>query len=173
MHKYIIAVDPSGNFSEGKGTTGICVLKGTQPVKIVHTEFIQAKDYMTVEQYWQAHVVTLLKLTAQYKDVVWVIEDYLLYRTKAENQINSRMETPKLIGILQYTAAMENIPTHFQTASEVKTRWNDDVLMHKHILYTRKNKTYVSGLSNAINKHVKDAIRHGVHYCIFKNRGDK
>ena len=171
MHKYIIAIDPSGNFSEGKGTTGICVLKGTLPVKVVHTEFIQAKDYNTVEQYWEAHIVALLKLTKRYKDVIWVIEDYLLYKTKAENQINSRMETPKLIGIIQYTAFMEHIPVHFQTASEVKTRWSDDILIHKNILYVHKNKTYVSGLSSAINKHIKDSIRHGVHYCTFKNKG--
>ena len=29
------------------------------------------------------------------------MEDYMLYPNKAKSQVNSRMETPKLIGVIQ------------------------------------------------------------------------
>ena len=52
------------------------------------------------------------------------------------------METSKLIGILQLYAYTEKIPTCMQPASEVKTRWTNNILHYKKYIHIYK-KGYV------------------------------
>ena len=125
-----------------------------------------------MEAYWDAHLTLLDLVLAGYSKTGVVIEDYLLYGSKAANQINSRMETPKLIGVLQYALYQRDQPCHMQPASEVKNRWTNSVLVHKGIIVPTKKGAYSLPDCEvlAISKHALDAIRHAVHYASFKNK---
>ncbi len=171
---HILSLDPSGNFHEGKGTTGWCIFD-VQEDKIHRASAISAKDYDTMEAYWHAHILLINDIARKRPGkVVVVIEDYLLYATKANNQINSKMETPKLIGVLQHYLWGKRVPYCMQNASEVKTRWDDDILVHKGYLALRGIKYRAHRLPGEdvlLNKHCRDAIRHAVHYATFKIKG--
>ena len=167
-HRFILGLDPSGNFHEGKGTTGCCLFDAEKN-KIIETKSIYANNYNSQHDYWQAVLMYVMRIAYKYKNIIVVIEDYLLYATKASSQINSKMETPKLIGILEYYCEECEIPTVLQPAHMVKNRWDNAILLHKNYiiqvgrqLRTPKNKP--------IDRHAIDAIRHAVHYGTFRNK---
>lgn len=163
-YNYVLAIDPSGNFHEGKGTTGYCLLDANEN-KIIEYGYIPSSDFDSIESYWYAHIKLLNRLCT--KSTMLVIEDYLLYGSKKDNQINSRMETPKLIGALQLHCYKEHIDYILQPASEVKNRWTDEILDHKGYFCIVGTGTKING--KYISKHTKDAIRHAVHFNTFKN----
>lgn len=167
IYDYILALDPSGNYHEGKGTTGYCILHASN--KIVACGAISASDYFNQYEYWNAHVQLLKDFKEQYENGVVVFEDYLLYASKASQQINSKMETPQLIGVLKMTLATEQIPYAIQKASEVKTRWPDKILIFKGVIVNKHGRFYTPG-GDIINRHTRDAIRHAIHLNTFKNR---
>ena len=156
----ILAIDPSGNFNEGKGTTGWSLF--TDNKELLNFGQIKASDYDNVYEYTQEHINLITKYTP---DIV-VIEDFKLYADKAKNQINSRFETPKLIGTLQFYCYKNNIPTFLQSANEVKTRWNDDILLYYNIIQKHGNKYYINEI--LVSDHIRDSIRHGIHFTTFK-----
>lgn len=164
-YKHILALDPSGNWQEGKGTTGICLLTVSTKHKRVHT--ISAKDYDSPEAYWDAHIKYIASVVRNHKNIILVIEDYLLYASKASNQINSRMETPKLIGIIQHYCHNNHIPYYMEPAAAVKTRWTNAILEHKHYITRKKNAWYIE--DTRLCKHEMDAIRHAIHFMTFIN----
>ena len=167
-YKHILALDPSGSFHEGKGTTGWCVLDA-QTIQVLKTGFIAAKDFPGMEDYWGDHLLLIKQLCTE--DTIVVIEDYLLYESKLDTQINSRMETPKLIGLLQYSLWEKHIPYYMQTAVEVKKRWADNILIHKGIFIPKGNGVCLPiDTSKLINRHCKDSVRHAVHYATFRNK---
>jgi len=168
-YKVVLAIDPSGNFYEGKGTTGFCCLQVNEQ-KILSTKHITAKDYRRMEAYWHEHLKIIKKYIDKHKDVIVVIEDYLLYASKANTQVNSKMETPKLIGTLQHFCWMKGIPLIMQTASQVKNRWTDELLVHKGLISQKNRFYYVAGTDYKINKHCRDAIRHAMHYANFTRK---
>ena len=168
-YNYILALDPSGSYYEGKGTTGYCLFD-TIRQRFVFCGSIYAKDFSDMEAYWNG-VIELVYATARtHKKLIVVCEDYLLYAARIQSQINSRMETPKLIGCLQWFCYMHNIPYHMQTASEVKNRWSNDILVYKNYIrpYGRGYKP-TSGNIDTYTHHSLDAIRHAVHFNTFKN----
>lgn len=165
-YTHILAFDPSGNYNEGKGTTGYCIFDISKNA-IIRVGYLTANDFSSMESYWNEHITLLLNVVKEYGNVLVVIEDYLLYAHKKDNQINSRFETPKLIGVLQYTCSINNIDYIMQTASSVKTRWTDDILVYKG--YVTKSGNGLRLLNGqTINRHIKDAIRHAVHASTFK-----
>lgn len=163
MSRYVLAYDPSGNYKEGKGVTG-WVLFDTQTDKVVKFGYISASMYNNVYEYWDAHI-TLLDSLAGFDPEI-VIEDYLLYSSRAENQINSRMETPQLIGVIKYECYKRSVKTFVQTAQAVKTRWNNNILVKKGYL-NKKGKSVMIG-SVIISNHIQDALRHAVHHATFR-----
>jgi len=169
-YDYILALDPSGSYHEGKGTTGWNVYSCLDR-RVIHAGSITAKDYTCMEAYWDAQLALIAKYHERFKDrLVVVIEDYLLYATQAQNQINSRMETCKLIGAIQHYCWICKIPYVMQTAREVKARWTDDILTYKHIIKKRGKNFYVPiNMKTKITHHCIDSIRHSVHYATFKN----
>lgn len=170
IYAFILAIDPSGNFQEGKGTTGWAVLEQSS-MKITNAGNLYAKKYNTKELYWQAHLKLIETYHKKYKNkLIVVIEDYILYESKAQNQINSRMETSKLIGVIQHYCWQFNIPYVMQLANEVKKRWSDEILHYKKILVYSKTKEVLPNRKGVlIDRHCKDAIRHAVHFATFKN----
>lgn len=165
-YRVILALDPSGNFSEGKGTTGVCLLDA-RTGKIIDTTHISAEGFSSMEAYWQAHINLISTMKATYDDVLLVIEDYLLYGHKKDCQVNSRMETPKLIGVIQHFCYRTQTPYIIQTAAEVKNRWSDEILKHKELIIP-KGRGYTTPTGSSINRHEKDAIRHAIHTYTFK-----
>lgn len=131
---------------------------------------LYAKDHTSAEAYWDAVIKHVLNVCADFNNIIVVCEDYLLYATKLQDQINSRMETPKLIGVLQYMCFINNIPYYMQTASEVKNRWSNEILLHKGIIRKYRN-SYLptSGNTKTYTHHSLDAIRHAIHFITFRN----
>lgn len=161
--RYILALDPSGNYNEGKGTTGWC-LYDSETKRIAKFGVIKATKYESMLAYWEAHLKLIDDLTGY--DLTVVIEDYLLYSNRADSQISSRFETPKLIGMLQYELWIRGIKVVFQTAALVKNRWSDKILVYKELVEYRNNSYYISGIK--LSDHSRDAIRHAVHYATFR-----
>lgn len=154
-YKYILSMDPSGSFDEGKGTTGWCVLTHNKVLQV--TGSISATKFFSVEEYWSQHLTIIDEFMRKHpKETILVIEDYRLYASKADSQINSRMETCRLLGLIQWYCFFKNYPMVFQQAAEVKHRWEDHVVK-KHIELPK------------INRHELDSIRHALHYFTFKN----
>jgi hypothetical protein len=171
-YKFILAIDPSGNFNEGKGTTGWCIFNADE-AKVTIASSISSKKYSDMELYWWEHLILIEKYHEKYKDnFIVVLEDYLLYESKMKSQINSRMETPKIIGIIQLYCFMHSIPIILQSASLVKNRWNNDILLYKHYLY-KKGKNLCLQDKTILDRHAIDSVRHAVHYATFKNKGDR
>ena len=117
----IVALDPSGNFKEGNGTTGICTLKEEHAT--VHD--IHAGHFKTAEEYWNAHIDYLELALMTFHEMEVVMEGYRLYGHKSATQINSTLETPQLIGVIKYWCYANKVPLKIQFASDVKNRWSD------------------------------------------------
>ena len=160
--RYILAIDRSGNFKEGKGITGWCLLD-TKTNKVAKFGYISAAMYPNQYAYWDAHI-TLIDSLAGYAPAI-VVEDYLLYSNRATNQINSRFETPQLIGIIKYECYKRGIITHVQTAVSVKKRWSNKILVAKGYLKAQGRGYYIGEV--LVSDHIQDALRHAVHFATF------
>lgn len=165
MKRYILSFDPSGNYNEGKGTSGWC-LYDTHTSKVVKFGVIKALKHTSIEEYWKAHLTLMDDLSGY--GYALVIEDYMLYANRATEQINSRFETPRLIGVIQYECFIRGIPITFQTASAVKLRWSNDILLHKNIIQERNGSLWLA--ETKMSDHCLDAIRHAIHYATFGNK---
>lgn len=169
----ILALDPSGNFHEGKGTTGWCIFD-CAAMRVVKWGYIEASKFKSMEAYWDAHIALITKYITKHQNKPGsagiVIEDYLLYGTKAQDQVNSRMETPKVIGLMQYWCYKNKQEYHMQPASMVKTRWSNDILSHKDYIRKVEKGFRIPGLPGILNRHCIDSIRHAVHYATFSNK---
>ncbi len=156
----ILAIDPSGNFTEGKGTTGWSLLNFDG--KIIACGQILASSFNTKMYYWNAIVNQITILNPSFV----VVEDFLLYASKATNQINSRFETSKLIGILEFMCDHNKIPIYLQRALDVKKRWTDQILVAENIIEKIGSHYYAGGVLTS--EHIRDSIRHGTHFIRYK-----
>lgn len=169
-YDFILSLDPSGSFNEGKGHTGWVITNKKNEVYDFGT--ICATDYKTVKDYWAAHENLIKYFKKNFRNIIVVFEDYLLYAHKTQDQINSRMETPQLLGILKYVLEREHIDYRIQTASEVKHRWTEEILTWKSLLIKKGSCYYIKSNGQLIktNRHIRDAYKHAVHFNIFKNK---
>lgn len=168
-NRYIIGIDPSGNWEEGKGITGLAVFDKRED-RIVATAYVQAKLYKTQIEYWEANVQVIKMLAKMYKSHILSIEDYLLYISKAKTQINSKMETPQLIGVLKYLFH-KDFDIYIRPACAVKRRWSDEILLKRNYLYKdRKGYYFLSEDKEKcyVIEHCRDAIRHAIHCAKFE-----
>jgi hypothetical protein len=133
--------------------------------------FITALNFDEPEAFWHAHTILIATMWEHYKNQMLVLmEDYLLYRDKAEEQTNSRMETCRLLGILQLFCWETQIPYEFQRAADVKSRWSYDVLQKENIIESHTSYFTLVDSGKRINRHEIDALRHALHYWTFKNK---
>lgn len=169
LYKHILAIDPSGSFNEGKGTTGWVIMNYKE--KLIAAGTISAKDYKCPEEYWNAHVQLIERNQLHYGDsLIVVIEDYRLYGDKARSQTNSQMETCRLLGVLLWTCWRLQQPYTLQLASSVKQRWSDDLLLREHIFFKdRKGIVHTDSGKPMRTPHVRDAFRHAQHYIVCRN----
>ena len=160
----LISLDPSGNWGkEGMGTTGICVMEDGVPKELTR---ISAKDFSSEVEYWAAHQDYIRK---EWPDHI-CFEGYKLYNHRgmsAKTQANSELQTSQLIGILKLTCHRMEIPYTVAFASDVKTRWSEDVLVRLGILEQKGNKYYFNGKSTVT--HHRDALKHALHYWRYKH----
>ena len=172
-YKHILALDPSGNFNEGKGTTGWVLMNYKET--LIARGSILAENYQCAEHYWDAHKELIEYNYDKYgDDLIVVVEDYVLYRDRSANQTNSKMETCRLLGVILWTCWYYKIPYSLQLAASVKHRWSDELLERERILYKHRGK-YVhteSGLSMDVI-HTRDAFRHAIHYAVCRNQTEK
>lgn len=172
-YKHILALDPSGNFKEGKGTTGWVLMNYKET--LVARGSLSAKDYQCAEHYWDAHKELIEYNYKKYGNgLIVVIEDYVLYRDRSSSQTNSQMETCRLIGLLLWTCWYLKIPYSLQLAASVKHRWSDELLEREGILYKQHGKYAhaTSGLSMDLI-HTRDAFRHAIHYVVCRNKEER
>lgn len=166
-NEYILALDPSGAFEEGKGTTGWCLMN-SRIGQFVEVGNLKALDYRSDVEYWDSHLTLIDNMLARYQ-LVLLIEDYLLYAHKADQQINSRFETSQLIGVLKHHAYKKMLPVYTQRAAEVKTRWSNAILLRKGVLKKYGRKYLLPDCRQEVDKHALDAVRHAMHYHTFYN----
>ena len=74
--KHIIAIDPSGAYYEGKGTTGVCFFNCIEG-RAQEFDTICARAYDSDVAYWDAHIGILEKFVKRSQNPCVVIEDYL------------------------------------------------------------------------------------------------
>ena len=167
--RYVLGIDPSGNFNEGKGTTGWCVLD-THMDRIIECGSIQASKCNSQQGYWLAHVNMISTMYSRYKDKGFVVsmEDYVLYSHQAKAQINSAMETSQLIGVIKMLCFYKCIPLYIRTASQVKKRWTDNILCLKGYIRKVGSGYFLDCKVHTTCEHERDAIRHAVHCATFE-----
>lgn len=171
-YKYVLAIDPSGNYKEGTGTTGWVLMNDKE--KLIARGWISASDYKCREDYWNAHV-ELIKLNHDKyrRDLIVVMENYVLYRDRSSNQINSELETPRLLGVLQWFCWKLKQNYSLQLASSVKTRWADDLLFRERIIYRDRNVVRHTDSNLTLNSnHERDALRHALHFILTRNEDE-
>lgn len=159
----IVALDISGNFKEGKGTTGIAELIDGE-VRCISS--LSAKHHSSPEEYWHE----VIRDTIFRQPNVVVIEGYMLYNHKGMNastQANSDLETPQLLGALKHYLYLQKIPMHIQYAKDIKTRWSEKILVHMGILTEKStsNKSKLYLFKNQITStHERDAMKHALRF---------
>lgn len=151
----VLAFDPSGNYFEGKGTSGWSTSLDSKITKIGD---IAAEGFNSREAYWLEHK----KLIDKNSPDIIVIESYRLFGHKAKEQTGSSLETPMLIGYLQMVAYELNIPVVLQDPT-IKSRFSDAIMLKLGWIEKRGNKYYFKG--ELTNMHKRDAIRHNIYYC--------
>lgn len=153
----ILAIDPSGNFSdrEGKGTTGWAYFENGELLTFGR---IEAADYDELEVYWHQHEVIMDHFP---RLDVFVCESYKLQPSKAGAQSYSSLETPQLIGFMRMMAWTMSTPFILQDPS-IKQRFTDAVLVNTGVATKKGRNHLINGQPSVI--HERDAIRHGLYY---------
>ena len=168
--RWVLGIDPSGNFDEGKGTTGWCLLDRATD-SIVKCGYIQASNFEAQMNYWNAHVELLTAVKGYcigQGDLVISLEDYLLYAKSAQSQTNSRMETCQIIGVIKFWLHCNKVPLYVRKAAAVKRRWTDTILCNKNYIRKAETAYYTQCKAQALKEHERDAIRHAVHCSVFE-----
>lgn len=132
----VMAIDPGKHI-------GFAYMEGTE----LKTAGVLLSEYSNLEMLFDA------MLTFNVDEVV--VEDFKLYPWKSMEQSWSQMETPRIIGIIEYWGWKNGIPIILQPAS-VKQAFPDERL--------KCEGYYVE------NKHARDAIRHALYYLKFGRR---
>lgn len=156
-----LAIDPSGNFIDGKGHTGIAGLKDNN-WDTVFTQSINASDYESRFDYWSAVKKVIQDYALEKTPVQVVIESYVV---RANGFTTGKMpETAMLIGVLTYFCEMYGIPVYFQSPSQAKTRFRDDLIPTylPQMTVTDKNRYYLG--KKLTNDHERDALKHLLYF---------
>lgn len=156
--KYILGIDPSGD-----GSSGFCLMENT--FKIINISELDRRNYSSDVLYWNAHLEKIKIFTqACNKQIIIAIEDFLFNPKRANQFAGSRMDTSKLIGIIQYYCNIVlNIPVQMIKPLDHLSRFKDSVLCNLNIIIkTPRGYNTVDGIS--LSNHTKDALRIATFY---------
>lgn len=161
-----IAIDPSGNFEDGKGHTGIAMMSDNDWNSVV-VESVYAKIYPNRHSYWQAVIQFIENVQRCTEDDITVVIESYVTRSNGFT-IGKQSETSMFIGAIVFTLENLNIPYVFQTPSAVKTRFKDDLLCKYYPKMmciesaTGVNRYFYD--SKITSDHIRDAMRHLLYY---------
>jgi hypothetical protein len=161
-----LSFDPSGNYEEGKGTTGYTLVENGRIIKLGE---IKASESGSAEEYWNKHLI----LINEFAPAQVVFEGYRLYHHKGMNaskQANSVLETPQLIGVLRWYCSSIRLPYTIQYATDVKKRWSEEILVSKGLLNQLTNNRGISYLfgTEVTSPHMRDSLKHMCHFMKYK-----
>ncbi len=159
--KYIF-IDPSGNFEDGKGHTGIATMIDDDWSTLKVTS-LAAKNYKTRLDYWKAIITVVQTLIVVAHNNATVIIESFQIRTNGF-LIGKMPETIMLIGAIVWELEQVDIPYKFQTPTQAKSRFKDESLP-RYIpnLELKPNKRYYLN-GKMINDHVRDALKHLLYF---------
>lgn len=157
--RYIVGVDPSGNFNEGKGHTGLAVYD-IQEDKIDAIGCTYAGNYDTWMEYFKDTVYAIWAFCCAYKTYYVSIEDYILYAHKSKEQTNSQLETPRIIGYILMELWKRGAQVYMRPAVQAKTRWKEDVLVSYGYIEQRGKSYYWN--DQLLLQHHMDAMKHAI-----------
>lgn len=171
MNKTILAIDPSGNFTDGKGKTGIAICYGD--LNTVRTHTVAAKDYMSRKDYWNGVLDWIRKLARQQESsgrkLHVVVEKFV---TRNNGFTTGKMqETPMLIGCITQLCDELEVPIAFQTPSQAKKRYPDEILLTKLDQMSHVGSRWYLGTFQT-NDHERDALRHMLYYINYGGAED-
>lgn len=164
-----IAIDPSGNFEEGKGHTGIAIIDDCdwENVKVLS---ISAKDFPSRHSYWW-NIIHTIGRNSKLGETQVVIESYV---TRMNGfTIGKQSETAMLIGVIVYRCETLEIPYTFQAPSAAKSRFKDELLPKyypKLVLDTSTGKNRYLYDGKIISDHIRDAMKHLLYFKRYKER---
>lgn len=151
----IIALDPSGNFTNGSGGTGVAIYSDAY----IYEFTTWAKHYETKDAYYGRIKEHLEKIF--FKPALVVIEDFRLQTGKAKAQSNQTMETSELIGKIEEWCRQLGL-TCVRQQNTVKARWKDELMM--------KELKELGFEDKPSSRHSKDALRHLLHAIHFTQK---
>ena len=163
----ILALDPSGSYKYGSGTTGWCVVR-SETKGLILTGNIKAKNFDSKEDYVKEHVALF-----NIKPDVLVIENFILYRGTAPSLYNQELETSELIGYVCGKAEERGIEVVRQNAQLIKTAlYKHKILLNivnqerEQLIFkkTKKDRTQWFFEDKRISNHIVDSIRHAFYY---------
>lgn len=159
----LLSLDPSGNFNEGKGTTGWANYYNDQVTSVGQ---ILAKTFSNRKDYWDAHI----KLLESLQPEIVVLESYVLFQNTQKMQIGSEMETSQLIGIITHYCDTHGIKLILQHP-KIQARYPRELLLKKGIISKKNNTYYAAGV--IITRHILSAIKHAEFYIRFGRKKEK
>lgn len=167
--KYIV-IDPSGSYNEGKGHTGMTLIKNENWTTLEVKSFA-AKDYPNRTAYWTAVIKTITE-EAKKGHIEVIIESFMIRSTGF--LMGKMPETIQFIGAIAYICELRGIKYTTQAPTTAKSRFKDELLgmyiPNYEIKFDgRKNNYYLNG--KIINDHIRDSLKHLLFY--FKYRKDK
>lgn len=159
-----LAIDPSGNFTEGKGHTGVAGIKDND-WSTVFTKSVNASDYESRFEYWTAVKKIIQDYVIEKTPIQVVIESYVV---RANGFTTGKMpETAMLIGVLVYFCEMSGVPVYFQSPSQAKTRFRDGLIpTYIPQMTVDKNRYYLG--KKLTNDHERDALKHLLFFKRYK-----
>lgn len=130
MRKFIVAIDPSGNFENGQGGTGVAYYSETPSGKTFFHETVWAKNYVSKAEYYKAieNCIESFVLTISQDQTLVVIEDFRIQAGNAKKTSNQTMETSELIGRLESKLDDMGVK-HKRQQNVVKSRWPNQLLI--------------------------------------------
>jgi Holliday junction resolvasome RuvABC endonuclease subunit len=165
--QYVLAIDPSGSYNEGKGITGWALYEIATD-SIIQCGEIKASKNDSQLEFWEAVLILIDNVRNTYKRTVISVEDFILYKSKASALIDSSLETSQLIGAIKMHCYLYNLRLYMRPAVRVMQRWTDDILVHKGYISNIGKSYYINCYKSALSDHIKDAIRHAVHCATFE-----
>lgn len=159
-----IAIDPSGNFEEGRGHTGMATINDSD-YSTITVKSINAKDFETRHEYWHTVRAEISRYVFLKIPVQVVIESYVV---RANGFTTGKMpETAMLIGVLTFYCEQHSIPVYFQAPSQAKARFKDNLLPSYIPNLVYSGKYYYLG-SQKLNDHERDALKHLLYFKRYK-----